>query len=173
MQKYIRMPQFPTGAFGIGVLAFLLPFLTVSCNGGGQSLGMLQLSGVQLATGTVYNTTRLGADLHIVIAVLALIAGAIMCFINVTTKSRAVALNIYRICCGLGFLSALMLLLFKSYADQVNSFNGLSQQMEAGAGVKYELGFWIALLSSIVACIVCGYISYRPSLVLEKEVSIA
>jgi hypothetical protein len=139
--------------FGLILICFFLPFLTVSCQS--QKFVSLTLTGVQLATGTTIEQPRFleGQKSEEKIP-----AEPLAFFLIVTTcvglgtsfiKSNKSAI----IPAGTGAAGTVLLLLLKSKIDNevLKSGRGLLQ-------VEYGIGFWISFFLFLAAAILNGFI---------------
>ena len=151
MWKWIRIPK------GIALLAFLLPWMTVSCSN--QTL--VEASGVGLAFGRVTAMGQAsqagdGAALNIwlILALLAIAGGLAMLFLKGREAAKLV----------LGTSVAAVALIFvgtwryskdaiMAEAAKSGSNGNLDQAALAMIQVHWEIGYWLALLSLIAAAV--------------------
>ena len=151
MWKWIRIPK------GIALLAFLLPWMTVSCSG--QKL--VEASGFGLAIGRVTAMGQAsqagdGASLNIwlILALLAIAGGLALLFLKGRDAARLV----------LGTSVAAVALIFvgtwrystdaiMAEAAKSGSNGNLDQAALAMIQVHWEIGYWLALLSLIAAAV--------------------
>jgi phosphoglycerol transferase MdoB-like AlkP superfamily enzyme len=151
MWKWIRVPK------GIALLAFLLPWMTVSCSG--QKL--VEASGFGLAFGRVTAMGQAaqasdGASLNIwlILALVAIAGGLALLFLRGREAAKLV----------LGTSVAAIALIFvgtyryskdailaDAAKDGQNS--GMDQAAVAMLQVDWEIGYWLALLSLIAAAV--------------------
>ncbi len=135
--------------FAASVLAFLLPFITVSC--GGQRVA--SFSGVQLAAGTTVEQQqmfgppqkqRIDPEPAAAIAAFCAIAGFLLSFPGMKTAMAS---------CISGAVGAVSLFVMKSRVDDafVKKGQGLLQ-------VNYEIGFNLTLLLLIGAAVWNAYV---------------
>jgi len=135
--------------FAASIMAFLLPFITVSC--GGQKLA--SFSGVQLAAGTTIEQQQMfgppqkqkvDPEPAAAIAALCAIAGLLLSLPGIKTAIAS---------CVSGAFGAISLLVMKSRVDDaiVKKGQGLLQ-------VNYEIGFGLTLLLLIGAAAWNGYL---------------
>ena len=123
--------------FILATLCFLLPFVTVSCNG----QKMASLTGIQLATGTTVDQPQafgpsqkknVGAEPLATLALLCAIAGLGLSFLGIRL-AIAPAVS--------GAAGALFLLLLQS---KLNS--DMSKEVQGAFRLDWEMGFALALL---------------------------
>lgn len=127
LTKYRRSP------FGVTLLAYLLPFLTMTCMGQRQTF-----SGMQLAFGTsVAGRTMQGEGLAIVVLMLAAI-GLLVSFGPAVSAALKAEIG----CSG---VAALVLLLLQSKIQR--------EAEPQGVQVTFEFGYWLAFLALVAACI--------------------
>ena len=142
----------PTGSFGIAVLAFLLPFITVGCNG--SSAEVAQFTGFNLMGGGSIQGQAVQGDWRAMVAFGAVLLATVICAVNANTASRDTARGVYLFAAACGAVTAGMLFWVKSYLDgQVGSQGG------GIITVKYEFGYWIALLCSAAGAGLAWYTS--------------
>lgn len=124
--------------FGIAIICFFLPFVTVSC--GGQKV--MSLTGIQLATGTtieqpsIYGqkqTQKINGEPLAIFAILSAFVG--LCVSVMTIKKNNI---IVALISGTG---AGLLLLLKSKMD-----NDILTQGQGVLQTGYAIGFWLAFL---------------------------
>ena len=149
MWKWIRIPK------GIALLAFLLPWMTISCSnqkiaeasGFGLAFGRISAMGQTAGSGD-------GASMNVwlILALLAIVGGLVLLF----TKGREAAKLV------LGTSAAALVLIFvgtyryskdaiMAEAAKNGSDNGMDQAALAMIQVNWHFGYWLALLSLIVA----------------------
>lgn len=151
MWKWIRVPK------GVALLAFLLPWMTVSCSG--QKL--VEATGFGLAFGRVTAMGQAaqandGASMNVwlVLALLAIAGGLALLFL----KGREAAKPV------LGTAVAAIVLIFvgtwRYSKDEIlaeAARNGQNSSADQAAlamiQVNWEIGYWLALLSLIVAAV--------------------
>ncbi len=140
--KHIR-----TSAFGLVIIAFLLPFVLVSC----PDQGRASVSGVQLAFGTTIRGSRLSsmtADQHIpplgyaLAAFAAGIAGIV--FSYALKKNPAFA------ACAVAAAAGIALLFLLRNQINVQAYKMAADNLK----VRYEVGYWLALAGFIAALVV-------------------
>jgi len=142
----------PTGSFGLAVLAFFLPFITVGCNG--SSTEVAQLSGFNLMGGGSVQGQSMPSDWHLMVAFAAAVMATLFCAVNVSTLSINTAKGVYFFAAAFGIVAAGMLYWVKSYIDgQVSSQGG------GIITIKYEFGYWIALIGSAAGVGLAWYTS--------------
>lgn len=133
------------GVSGLTLLAFALPFLTISCGGAEMSLSGLDLSfGKSLegsaAMGSAGAANAIGgqpaAFAALVCATIALLASL--------PNSRSAILRLARLVSSLGGAILLLLLRFGATSD-------IPDQMRAMITVSYASGYWIALLGFAIS----------------------
>lgn len=112
--------------FGLILLVFLLPFLSVSC----QGEKIATLSGYTVAFGTTIEEQRVAANALAIIALVAAVAGVALALVRFTGREIAAAAA-----GGLGFI---LLVVLKAKAN--------SAVAEAGGAAKGEAGFFLSLL---------------------------
>lgn len=133
--------------FGLGLICFLLPWVSVSCSG----QKVLTFSGTDLAIGKTMEIPQAfgpskkqnAREGRATIAFIAGIAGILSGFIVKSGRAKAITAAV---CGGIGSIS---LYLLKSKLD--------SEIVAHGAGmisVDYQFGLWIAMLLFLGACIV-------------------
>lgn len=152
MWKWIRIPK------GIALLAFLLPWMTVSCSG--QTL--VEASGFGLAFGRVSamgqaaRQTGDGVSLNfwLILALLAIAGGLALLFLKGREAAKLV----------LGTSVAAVVLIFvgtwryskdaiTAEAAKDGSNGNLDQAALAMIQVHWEIGYWLALLSLVAAAV--------------------
>ena len=151
MWKWIRIPK------GIALLAFLLPWMTVSCS----DQKLVEASGFGLAFGRVSAMGQAaqasdGASMHVwlILALLAIAGGLFLLF----TKGREAA----KLVLGTS-VAALVLIFVGTYrysrdaimaeAAKNGSQGGMDQAALAMIQVNWHFGYWLALLSLIAAAV--------------------
>jgi hypothetical protein len=151
MWKWIRIPK------GIALLAFLLPWMTVSCS----DQKLVEASGFGLAFGRVSAMGQAaqasdGASVNIwlILALLAIAGGLFLLF----TKGREAA----KLVLGTS-VAALVLIFVGTYryskdaimaeAAKNGSQGGMDQAALAMIQVNWHFGYWLALLSLIAAAV--------------------
>lgn len=151
MWKWIRVPK------GIALLAFLLPWMTVSCS----DQKLVEASGFGLAFGRVtamgqWSQAGDGASMNIwlVLALLAIAGGLALLF----TKDREAA----KLVLGTSVAAAILIFLgtYRYSKDAIlaeAAKNGSDGNMDQAAlamiQVNWEIGYWLALLSLIAAAV--------------------
>jgi hypothetical protein len=151
MWKWIRIPK------GIALLAFLLPWMTVSCS----DQKLVEASGFGLAFGRVTAMGQAsqagdGASLNIwlILALLAIMGGLALLFLRGRETAKLV----------LGTSVAAIVLIFvgtwryskdaiMAEAAKSGSNGNLDQAALAMIQVHWEIGYWLALLSLIAAAV--------------------
>lgn len=149
MWKWIRIPK------GIALLAFLLPWMTVSCS----EQKLVEASGFGLAFGRVTAMGQAaeasdGASLNLwlILALIAIAGGLVLLFLKGRETAKLV----------LGTSIAAIALIFigtwryskdaiLAEAAKNGQNNGLDQAALAMIRVDWEIGYWLALLSLIAA----------------------
>jgi len=151
MWKWIRVPK------GIALLAFLLPWMTISCS----NQKLVEASGFGLAFGRVTAMGQAaqagdGASLNIwlILALLAIAGGLALLFL----KGREAA----KLVLGTS-IAALALIFIGTYryskdailaeAAKNGQNGGMDQAALAMIQVDWEIGYWLALLSLIAAAV--------------------
>lgn len=151
MWKWIRVPK------GVALLAFLLPWMTVSCS----DQKIAEASGFGLAFGRISafgQASQAGNDaslnFFLILALLAIAAGLAFLFLKGREAAKLV----------LGTSIASIVLIFigtwrysKDAIAAQAAKNGSSSEMDQAAlamiQVNWEIGYWLALLSLIVAAV--------------------
>lgn len=149
MWKWIRIPK------GIALLAFILPWMTVSCS----NQKIAEASGFGLAFGRISAMGQTagpgdGAAMNIwlILALLAIVGGLVLLFIKGREAAKLV----------LGTSAAALVLILvgtRQYSKDAilaeaaknGSENGMDQAALALIQVNWHLGYWLALLSLIAA----------------------
>jgi hypothetical protein len=151
MWKWIRIPK------GIALLAFLLPWMTVSCS----NQKLVEASGFGLAFGRVTAMGQAsqasdGATLNywLILALLAIAGGLVLLFI----KGREAA----KLVLGTS-VAALVLIFVGTYRYSKDAImaeaakNGSNGNMDQAAlsmiQVNWEIGYWLALIALIAAAV--------------------
>lgn len=136
--------------FGIALICFFLPFINVNCNG----RKALSLTGIQLVTGTTYETIPLfyaketkeiKSNPLAVLTFISIIVGIGLSFLK--TKKGIIVSAI------IGAAGAVLLLLLKSKLD--------SEIMREGGGmvqIEYTVIFWLTFLLNVSAAIFNGFL---------------
>lgn len=129
------LPRVRAGAFSVVLIAFFLPFVTVSCPG-----MQVTFSGVQLAMGTTFQDPRNPNDVQRLDgeplaqgAALSALVGLLLAFLPARTGRIASAVA--------GGLGAALLLLFKNKLDHDVVAQGMGVLV-----LNYEPGYWLAFL---------------------------
>ena len=151
MWKWIRIPK------GIALLAFLLPWMTVSCSG--QKIA--EASGFGLAFGrisamgqTASSGDGAAMNVWLILALLAIVGGLVLLFIKGREAAKLV----------LGTSAAALVLILvgtRQYSKDAilaqaaknGSENGMDQAALALLQVNWHFGYWLALLSLIAAAV--------------------
>ena len=151
MWKWIRIPK------GVALLAFLLPWMTVSCS----EQKLVEATGFGLAFGRVsamgqaaLASDRASMDLWLILALLAIAGGLALLFLKGREAAKPVlgttvaAIILIFICTWLYSKDAM---LAEAARNGLNS--GADQAALAMIQVNWEIGYWLALLSLIVAAV--------------------
>lgn len=139
--------------FGLALICFVLPFVTVSCNG----QKVMSLSGIQLMTGTSIEqpgmfggkgqAKKVDGEPVAIIAFIAGIAGLGLSFMKNRKSSIIPA--------GLGLIGLIMLLVIKIRLDgQVNIAGGATMGL---LSLSYGAGYWLAFILYLLASCLNGY----------------
>ena len=157
MWKWIRIPK------GIALLAFLLPWMTVSCS----EQKLVEASGFGLAFGRVTAMGQAsqasdGASMNVwlILALLAIAGGLFLLF----TKGREAAKLV------LGTSAAALVMIFvgtwryskdaiMAEAAKNGSQGGMDQAALAMIQVNWHFGYWLALLSLITAAVMAWLVT--------------
>lgn len=136
------------GLLGAVLVFFLMPFLTLTCGGGGK---LITMSGTQLVTGASldskdgYSSSRRSKKIKseplAAVAVLAAIAALALAFLR--GKAGHLPARIGAAVCALSLLAMKL----KVDADVL-------KQGEGVVTIQWEFGFWLALLAAIGAAVV-------------------
>ena len=139
--------------FGLTLICFILPFVTVSCQG--QKIA--SFTGVQLMTGTTIKepgsfgqqkTKKVDSEPTVLIAFLAGVAGLGISFLK-SKKSAIVP-------AGFGLIGLIMLLVMKYRLD--------NQILSEGGGmlqIDYDIGYWLTFLLYLLAIGFNGFIFFE------------
>ncbi len=156
MWKWIKIPK------GVALLAFFLPWMTVSCSGtpivkgNGFQLAFGQLSTMGPASGESGNM-----NVWLIIALLAIVGGLALAVLRdrgsakFSLGSSALALVLVLIGTMQYSKSAILARAPKKTADASNPFSSDSMD-QAAAGmiqIDWHFGYYLVLLSLIVACV--------------------
>lgn len=151
MWKWIRIPK------GIALLAFILPWMTVSCSG--QKIA--EASGFGLAFGrisamgqTASSGDGAAMNMWLILALLAIVSGLVLLFIKGREAAKLV----------LGTSAAALVLILvgtRQYSKDAilaqaaknGSENGMDQAALALLQVNWHFGYWLTLLSLIAAAV--------------------
>lgn len=158
MFKWIRFPK------SIALLAFLLPWLTVSCSG--QPIA--KASGVGLAIGSIDTIGMDHAQLNgqsafNILLVAAIIIIAVGLFVAFRKPFRAAILTLGTSIISLAFIGLAMTRYSKSYLANVMDPEGADPAASTALRlieVQYEMGFWICILA-LIAAAVLSFLSLR------------
>lgn len=168
MWKWIRIPK------GIALLAFLLPWMTVSCS----NQKLVEASGFGLAFGRVTAMGQAsqasdGASLNIwlILALLAIAGGLALLFLRGREAAKAV----------LGTsIAALALIFIGTYryskdailaeAAKDGQNSGMDQAALAMIQIDWEIGYWLALLSLIAAAVMAWLVMSGKDAETEAKV---
>lgn len=169
MFKWIRVPK------SIALLAFLLPWLTVSCSGQpivkatgiGLALGYFDTIGVdpaQLEGQSAFNILLLAG-------IVIIAAGLFAAF---RKPAKAAVLTLLTSVCGLVFIGLAMTRYSKNYLGNAMDPEGLHPM--AGTAMRlirvdYEVGFWICI-AALVSAALLSFLSLRrdPDQSLSVEI---
>ncbi|MGA2656531.1 MAG: hypothetical protein ABSH34_03330 [Verrucomicrobiota bacterium] len=148
--QQVRRRQFRAAPFVLALLCFLLPFITISC----QGVKAVSLTGLQLAAGTTIeqrdpitgqaHREKIPSETSVLLVLLCTAAAAGLCF----ASGRSGAL-LPAVAGAAGFL---LMLVAKSHFD--------SQTLEQGRGVLavgYEMGFILTCLLLLAGAGLCGF----------------
>lgn len=140
-----------SGAFGLAILCFLLPFVSVSCSG--QKI--VTFTGLQLVTGTSFNEPKQHANQSKKIkaepfAVLALASGIIGIGFTFSRSKKSAATA-----AALGAIGLVMLLILQSNLRDALLKEGGPLQL----GI--EIGYWLAALFYVAAAGLNGLVFLR------------
>ncbi len=151
MWKWIRIPK------GIALLAFILPWMTVSCSG--QKIA--EASGFGLAFGRISAMEQTASsgdgaamNMWLILALLAIVSGLVLLFIKGREAAKLV----------LGTSAAALVLILvgtRQYSKDAilaqaaknGSENGMDQAALALLQVNWHFGYWLTLLSLIAAAV--------------------
>ena len=129
--------------FLIGIICFILPFLSISCDGN----KLMSFTGVQLVTGAELKDSlsgesrRIPSDPMAVIALLALVAG--LCLAVSNTRRTAIGSALAAAAATLSML----FLKFRMDAQIMKHASGMP------IAADYQLGFWLVCLASVLGLI--------------------
>jgi hypothetical protein len=129
--------------FGLAALAFLLPFVVVSC----PDQGRVSVSGVQLAFGTTVKGSQLStvsADQHIKPQLFALFAFASAVAGIVCSYLKR---NPSFLLCAAAAIAGIALLLLLRNQIGTEAYRMASDNLK----VRYEIGYWVATAGFILA----------------------
>ena len=138
--------------FVVTVLCFLLPFVTVSCNG--QKVDKGQFTGLQLATGTTVEQPQMfGRPQKEKVEAQPLATAALVCALaGLGLSFLGIRLAIAP--AGAGGLGAVLLLLLQSQLS-----NDIARRSQGMFQLEYESGFWLTLAFFVLATAWNGYVS--------------
>jgi len=138
------------GLFGITLICFFLPFITVSC----QRQEIISLTGVQLATGTNIQPPsfpgidakpqKIPAEPLVGLAIFSSLLGLGTSFMKAKKSAIAPA--------GFGTTSLILLLMLKSKID-----DEIIKQGQGLILVSYGLGFWLAFFILVLTTVLNVY----------------
>jgi hypothetical protein len=122
----------------VAILAFFLPFLTVSCQN--EKIG--SLSGFNFVTGKSLGGERVGANFGIILVFLLSIAALIVVFQQ--TKENLLIPAV------IGVINTILLFNFQSKAK--------AKLAESYLRGEFKIGFYLALLCAIASAAICIYL---------------
>jgi hypothetical protein len=132
------------GIFGVILICFFMPFLTLSC----QSQDLMTLSGVQLGTGatmaqpSLYSSAQARQIPGEPLATLAIVSAGAGLATAFVLKHRKELIG----STAAGAVGAIVMLALKSKID-----GNILQQGQGMIRVKYEFGFWLTFLLFVAA----------------------
>lgn len=158
MFKWIRVPK------SIALLAFLLPWLTVSCSsqpivkatGVGLALGYFDTIGIkpsQLEGQSTFN-------LLLILAIITIAAGVLVAF---RKPAKAAVLTLCTSVCSLAFIALAMTRYSINYLGSAIDPEGVHPMAATAVRlirIDYEFGFWITIAALIVAAVL-SFLSVR------------
>ena len=177
------------GAKGIALLAFLLPFVTISC--AGQPLA--RITGVQLATGSIQpigqngmpgapsggasTATDYGVDILALVAAILIAAALVLTFVLARRRAALLAMVLSAV--------AAVVLVFDVFVrikgaatDQLRQGAGTGGAAPSGGGADFErqmqqmansisvdpaMGFWLCILALIAAIVINNMVRSRQT----------
>ena len=165
---------------GVALLAFLLPWVTVSCSG----TEIISVSGLNMVTGQISMTNPMSGaaesvgsgspDIGAVIALVAVVAGLIVAFLAKPGTTGKAPIIIATSVAGL--IGAVMAV-GKINTDDIASQAGSTGDMGAMGGninatmitVDYKIGFWLIVLSLVASAVIAALIWKGKGKVAEVE----
>jgi hypothetical protein len=141
------------GALSVGLLAFALPFASVSC-GGPETV---TIRGVNAVIGSHGTPGTYAGDWAFQLALLGAAIALICQFLIVPLRPRVVASAVASVC------SVILMLLGQTHVNaQVATF-----QSQVHMTIKWEIGFWVALVAfgvgAVAAAVEFLFVVLRPS----------
>lgn len=154
---------------GIALLAFLLPWVTVSCSG----TEIISVSGLNMVTGQISMTNPMSGaaesvgngspDLWAVLTLVAVVAGLIVAFLAKpgTTAKAPIVIGTSIV----GLIGAIMAVArintddIASQAGNTGDMGGMGGNINASMiTVDYKVGFWLVVLSLIASAVIAALI---------------
>ncbi len=141
--------------FGVALICFVLPFITVSC----QGARLMNVTGMQLVTGMAVEQPGISAQRQVkrvgpeILAVIAFVAGIAGLALGFLPSTRRTLLSV--IMAGTAVL-ALLLLKLKIDNDALRESSGLLQ-------IDFAAGYWMAVIFYLAAA------GFNTLLLLQKE----
>jgi len=159
MWKWIKVPK------GIALLAFLLPWLTVSC----QNQPLAKASGIGLAFGHVTTmgeaSGRSGeVNLWLVLAILAIIGGLVLAFMRdrgaakISLATSVAAFLLIWIGTGRYSKSALLAEAGRQQGGGDDFGASMGNAMMSAIQINWHFGYYLCLLALVVAAVMAGLV---------------
>lgn len=154
---------------GVALLAFLLPWVTVSCSG----TEILSVSGLNMVSGQISMTNPMSGaseavgsgtpDLWAVLALVAVVAGLIVAFLAKPGTTAKAPIIIGTSVAGLiGAIMAVAKINTNDIASQAGTtgdMGGMGGNIDATMiTVDYKVGFWLIVLSLIASAVIAALI---------------
>lgn len=127
-----------SAVFGTSALAFVFPFLFVSCGG----VEVTRFSGLELAFGTEFQGEQVGPHLELQAALALAVLASVLAWFGATGPAGGFAV----IGAGaLGLHTFIMKVLMNQNEEDFVSIT-----------LRYEIGFWLALSALVVGAVLCA-----------------
>ncbi len=146
-------------AFGLAVLCFLMPFISLSC--GGKALGTA--SGFDIVTNTAFDdlkeeqkeeSSEMNCGWLVTVALILIILGGLAALIRRTWGTVAAAvIGAFGIVSLLSFrwlLNHQVAKVWEGAKEPSDMFAGLTTMAQAMLTVDYRYGFWLAIMFALV-----------------------
>ncbi|MBD3180742.1 hypothetical protein GF312_00520 [Candidatus Poribacteria bacterium] len=171
MNNITLIKKLSPSIFGLIIICFFMPFVNISCAGGGA----VTLTGLQLVTGTDigesdshshgHSRDSFGRSQSESVSPQPLVIAVLICGILGLVLSFPRNLEISIIPALIGVIGVILLLFFKYQVD-----NAILEEGEGMLHAQYGIGFWLTFIFIIIAIILNVFLFFQSKKQLEDEV---